>query len=370
MSMRDSGAITTATARGRDTLAFRFAPEKNARILAAHEWSRMRPLLFAILLLLAFTAQAHHSPASFDQSVEVVIEGTVAELTWANPHTYFAVETVGPGGEPTLQQVEASPISGLTTFGVTRESLRTGDRVSVRANPNRRGAGYTVLGIELTKTDGAVMPLHPRAARSSRVSGEATSIFGTWVGQPEGFVAATAAVRSWPVTQHARDSMAGDRRDLATANSECVPAGLPGLMTLPTTITLVAQGSAIGFTIDWLGAQRTVHLDEQHPVTVEPTPFGHSVGKWEGGALLVDTVGFTAQAQGMAPGFPSSEAKHVVERFSLSEDRKHIEYEATVEDPAYLTLPVTVKSRWDYRPGQASSTEPCDPTLARRFLSD
>jgi hypothetical protein len=328
----------------------------------------MRPLPLAILLSFPFAAEAHHSPASFDQSVEVLVEGTVTELAWANPHTYLAVETVS-GGERVVQQVEAAPTSGLTTFGVTRESLHVGDRVRVRANPNRRGAGYIVFGIELTKADGSVLPLHPRAARSSSVSATATSILGTWVGQPEGFIAATAAVRGWPTTQRARDTMTGDRRDLATANSECIPAGVPGLMTLPATIAVAAQGGTVTFAIDWLGAQRTVYLDQQHPANVERTLFGHSVGKWEGGALLVDTVGFTAQPQGMAPGFPSSEGKHVVERFSLSDDRKHVHYEATVDDPAYLAMPVTVESRWDYRPGQ-TATEPCDPTVARRFLSN
>jgi hypothetical protein len=61
-----------------------------------------------------------------------------------------------------------------------------------------------------------VLPLHPRAARSSSVSATATSILGTWVGQPEGFIAATAAVRGWPITQRARETMTGDRRGLAT----------------------------------------------------------------------------------------------------------------------------------------------------------
>jgi hypothetical protein len=94
------------------------------------------------------------------------------------------------------------------------------------------------------------------------------------------------------------------------------------------------------------------------------------VGRWEGGTLLVDTVGFTAQAQGTTPEFPSSEAKHVVERISLSDDRKHVDYEATVEDPVYLTVPVTITTRWDYRPGQVASAEPCDRAVAQRFLSE
>ena len=303
--------------------------------------------------------------------VEVLVEGTVTEIHWTNPHAYFAVESTGAGGERVVQQVEAAPLSGLRTWGVTRESLRVGDRVRVRANPSRRGVGHIVLGIDLTKGDGSVLALHPRAVKSSgaTVAVAATSILGTWVVQPDQLLALFRAMRDWPVTQRAREAMT-DRGEVAAADSECVSAGLPGLMTYPNTLILALQANTVTFQIDWMGAQRTVHLDEQHPSNVEPTMFGHSVGRWDGSTLLVDTIGFTAQAAGMGLAFPSSEAKHLVERFSLSDDRKHVEYEATVEDPVYLTAPATVRSRGDYRPGQAMSDEPCDPAVARRFLSE
>lgn len=333
----------------------------------------MRFWPFAVLPLFPLAAEAHHSAASFDLSVEVLVEGTVTELAWANPHVYFSITSAGPGGERVVQPVEAAPLSGLMSWGgVTRESVHLGDRVSVRANPNRRGAGRIVRGLELTKADGLVLALHPSAARSSSASPSpaATSILGTWVAQPEGSVALVAAMRGWPLTQRAREILAGDRGDLAVANSECIPAGLPGIMAYPNTVILAAQNGAVTFEIDWMGARRTVHLDLQHPANVERTTFGHSVGRWEGDALLVDTIGFTAQPAGMGFLWPSSEAKHVVERFSLSDDRKHVEYQATVEDPAYLTAPVTVETRWDHRPGQALSGQPCNPAVARRFLSD
>jgi hypothetical protein len=333
----------------------------------------MRFVALAVLLFFSLAADAHHSAASFDQSVEVFVEGTVTELVWANPHVYFSVASAGPGGERVVQQVEAAPLAGLMSWGrVTRESLHVGDRVRVRANPNRRGAGGIVRGLEVTTADGSVLALHPSAARSNGAPAAtaAPSILGTWVAQPEGSLALVAAMRGWPLTQRARETLAGDRSDVAAANSECIPAGLPGIMVYPNAMILAALDGAVTFEIDWMGARRTVHLEEQHPVNVERTTFGHSVGHWDGGALLVDTVGFTAQPAGMGFAFPSSEAKHVVERFSLSDDRKHLEYRATAEDPVYLTAPVTVETRWDYRPGQALSGQPCDPAVARRFLSD
>ena len=55
---------------------------------------------------------------------------------------------------------------------------------------------------------------------------------------------------------------------------------------------------------------------------------------------------------------------------TLAADRKHIDYEAVVEDPEYLAAPVMHRGRWDYRPEQRPSNLPCDPAAARRFTED
>jgi hypothetical protein len=102
---------------------------------------------------------------------------------------------------------------------------------------------------------------------------------------------------------------------------------------------------------------------------LEPTLLGHSVGRWEGDTLVVETVGFTAHPEGYAFDLPSSATKRIVERFSLDADRKHLDYEATVEDPEYLAAPVTHRGQWDYRPEQKPSGLPCEPEVARRFAS-
>ena len=66
-------------------------------------------------------------------------------------------------------------------------------------------------------------------------------------------------------------------------------------------------------------------------------------------------------------GAPSTAAKHVVERFTLAPDRKHLDYEAVVEDPEYLAAPVSHRAQWDYRPDQQPSNLPCETDVARRF---
>jgi serine protease Do len=75
---------------------------------------------------------AHHSPAAFDQTKEVRLEGTVTRFAYKNPHTYLTIDVVGADGRVVAQEIEAGPISTMQPLGMTRDSLKIGDRVTVR----------------------------------------------------------------------------------------------------------------------------------------------------------------------------------------------------------------------------------------------
>src|SRR5215470_12011544 len=46
-----------------------------------------------------------------------------------------------------------------------------------------------------------------------------------------------------------------------------------------------------------LGLERTIYMKlASHPANVAPSAAGHSIGKWDGDVLVVDTVGFTPGA--------------------------------------------------------------------------
>jgi hypothetical protein len=176
---------------------------------------------------------AHHSPAAFDQTKEVRLEGTVTRFAYNNPHTYLTIDVVGPEGRVVSQEVEAGPISTMQPLGMTRDSLKIGDRVIVRAVPRRRGTG-TVLGLDVTKANGTVVPLFLGTASARRASAAlATSMAGMWHPLQAGFSALNRAVPSLPLTERGREELAATRRANATTHSDCVPAGAPMLMVYP-----------------------------------------------------------------------------------------------------------------------------------------
>lgn len=316
----------------------------------------------------ASLAAAHHSPAMFDMNTSVVVEGTLTSLHWANPHTYLKIETRDQSGKAVVQEVEAGPTAVLFAGGVTEDSLHVGDEVMVRAAPHRRGPGNAVLGLEITKADGTVLPLHVRAVRAPAESqAVASTIAGTWVSRSQAFVGFGDVVRATPLTAAGRAARSSGNEAVAAARSACVTYGPPPLMLLPVTTVVETSEDVVTFTLDWMGARRVVHLNAEHPQNVEPSLLGHSIGRWEGGALVVDTVGFTSQAEGLAFDFPTSAAKRVRERFAVAAGGKQLDYEVTVDDPEYFAAPITYRAQWDYRPEQKPSGMACDPEVAAQF---
>lgn len=108
----------------------------------------------------------------------------------------------------------------------------------------------------------------------------------------------------------------------------------------------------IGGLSDYYNAWRRVYMDGRgHPEDIEPTYFGHSIGRWEGDTLVVDTVGITAEAR-IATGLKiGNYDTHVVERMRLK-DPNTLEIKKTVTNPGLFTQPVewteTIKRVLDY----------------------
>ena len=321
------------------------------------------------LSLVALPAAAHHSPAMFDLTKDLALEGTLLGLSWGNPHVYLTLEVTGPDGKARAQLVEAGPASNLVTLGMREDTVRAGQRVRVAAKANRSSSTGTVLGWTITTSAGKTVPLHVRASVPAEPGvAMAASIAGTWVPSGTGFTSLAVGSREWPLTDAGRVAVAATREARTKARSECVPYGPPALMTLPSTTIVEISDTAVTFKLDVMGVERVVHLDQSsHPAALEPTLLGHSIGRWDGDTLVVDTIGFAAHPEGFAFDLPSSAAKHVVERFTLTDDRKSMQYEAVVEDREYFEEPITHRSEWSYRPDQQPSGVPCNPEIAGRF---
>jgi hypothetical protein len=118
------------------------------------------------------------------------------------------------------------------------------------------------------------------------------------------------------------------------------------------------RGDTITIQYGRLGVARTIHMAmTEHPKTIEPSLTGHSIGRWDGDALVVDTVGF---APGMLNGrLPHSDQLHVVERFWFDSKTRQLRREYTARDPRFLTEAVTGSNAMDIS-GVPYGAEPCE----------
>ena len=86
-----------------------------------------------------------------------------------------------------MQEVEVGPLSTLRPLGLTEDVLVPGDHIIVRANPNRLGAGHTVVGLDVTASDGTIYPLHVFGrSRPAPATMKADNLAGQWVPTPDG----------------------------------------------------------------------------------------------------------------------------------------------------------------------------------------
>jgi hypothetical protein len=79
-----------------------------------------------------------------------------------------------------------------------------------------------------------------------------------------------------------------------------------------------------------------------------PTFYGHSIGRWEGDTLIVDTVGYNEGFWIDRRGLPTTEKLRTLEKFTRT-DSATIKYELTIDDPGAYTKPWTTgfNLRWE-----------------------
>jgi hypothetical protein len=95
---------------------------------------------------------------------------------------------------------------------------------------------------------------------------------------------------------------------------------------------------------------RSIYADgRQHPADLAPTWMGDSIGRWDGDAFVVDTIGFNDKTWLDRVGHPHSDALHLTERFRRV-DHDTLTDEITIDDPKAYTKPWTAQLAFQLKP--------------------
>ena len=111
-----------------------------------------RTSLFALAAAMVLTgpALAHHSFAMFDQVAEIVLQGTVSQFQWTNPHTWIELDVPNDKGEVVHWSIEGGSTLGLSREGWHRTTLQRGDKITLVAHPLKDGShGGSLMGVTL-----------------------------------------------------------------------------------------------------------------------------------------------------------------------------------------------------------------------------
>jgi hypothetical protein len=145
--------------------------------------------------------------------------------------------------------------------------------------------------------------------------------------------------------QWARDVMKKDNDEVLagkiayTPGQSCHPQGVPAFTLVQGPIDIIQTPEKVTIIEESSQMVRHIYLNEQHPANVKPSWFGHSVGRYEGDTLVVDTVGLNTKTQVDAFRTPHTEKLHVIERWRIVDGGHSLEVRIKVEDPDTFEQP-------------------------------
>ena len=338
----------------------------------------------------AGAASAHHGPGTFELGKSVTYTGTLTRIDFVNPHSWLYFEVADANGRVSKHRCEMRSAHTLRRSGWSKELFPINSKVTIeaapdRADPNscylntirfengshmdRYGQYVKAAGGGVSEVRGA-LPFASKTREPRRPTGE-PNISGDWA--PEQVVMADPRGTGGglvPLSQ-LETIKPGERRGGGGARRGGGPPAGPRLYG-GTELTSLGEQAAAKFTrddnprfrcettsivFDWtfdgpvnritqskdtiviqygqMDLRRTVYMNmKSHPANVKPSRSGHSIGRWEGDVLVVDTIAFE-------PGVLNAPVRHgaklhVVERFTLDPKTIKLTRAYTAEDPEYL----------------------------------
>ena len=335
-------------------------------------------VLVATLLtvpVLVERAYAHHGAGLYDMRKNVELEGRLTRVDFVNPHTYIYFDVVGNDGKVIAMKCETRGATVLRRSGWSPEMFVKGASIKITGHPHREDP--TACTVE-TMTLGNKPTLEryqqlsdaksvDRAKRPFRLANGKPNLAGDWAQEQQ--------VLATPPPGRGRTGLVPISQAAAIREGKLpMPAGPAGWFPPPVKLTAAGQAAAdalrkrptsenprlscqsTSILFDWVfdgaigritqsanvikmeygvGLTRMVQMNmTAHPANIKPSRAGHSIGRWDGDTLVVDTVGFLPGS--LAGNLPHSDKLHVVERFTLNQATLELTRGIVAEDLDYF----------------------------------
>ena len=196
----------------------------------------------------------------------------------------------------------------------------------------------------------------PSLFANAQTADDAIDIFGVYM--PPLFRTMPPVTQPDPYPFTPRAQAMFDAYDPATQDArsvdDCAAEKVPGILWDNNGMEFVRDGNAIIMRFERLETTRRIHMDGVPPPADYPhTNLGYSIGRWESGALVIETTLTAGGVLRNLRGHPVSPDARLTERYWREPGQMDLKMELTVEDPLNYTEPVTLGREWVWAPGEA-----------------
>ncbi len=178
------------------------------------------------------------------------------------------------------------------------------------------------------------------------LAAQAADLSGTWWIKDRSEIAKMDH-RTLPFTALGASEFKQNQADVAAGKglkveaNKCLPPGTPRLMLARYPLVLVQQPEQVTLIHEKMRLFRRIFIDKAHETDPDPTYGGESVAKWDGDALVVDTIAMKPNTVIDKTGIPRSDKSHIVERLSLKDGGATLVDQVTLDDSKIFTRPVS-----------------------------
>jgi len=107
--------------------------------------------------ILSLPLPAHHGVAAYDMTKTVTLKGTVTQWVWSNPHCVLMFDVTDDHGQVEQWSAETENPSSMIHQGWTRQSLKTGDQITISVFQAKNGKPIGRI-VEVVLSNGQKLP--------------------------------------------------------------------------------------------------------------------------------------------------------------------------------------------------------------------
>jgi hypothetical protein len=170
---------------------------------------------------------------------------------------------------------------------------------------------------------------------------------GTKATQPGGNIGKDLPGFKLPLTPAGEAALQHNLTATIDPESICIIGGIPRHNASGLPFEVLQGRHKVAF-LYFYSYYRLIPIDAKRKHSEDPDPsfFGEELGRWDGDALVIDSIGFKGEKVWIDENAnPHSDALHVVERWTRP-DMDHIHVETLIEDSKFYAKPFTYARTW------------------------